>query len=233
MTAQDIYLKIQQRVNKKDTSDFDNIPPFNIVEAFNKAQLSVVTRIYQQNNLYKSGFESTRKRVDDLRVLINEQPLRLAVTKYTGYYLTDKLPLDYLHYINSFTEASTATCKSKKLRNDQVEESNIHTLLRNETTKPSFLWGETLITLVNDKIKIYTGDEFKVNSLSLTYLKKPRNIDLEGYIKMDGALSTNIDPVLPEDVLEICVDEAVRIIQGDIQNQIGNQIAQQNLQMGE
>lgn len=233
MTSRDVELKIKQRVNKKDTQDYDDIPVYQIVEAYNKAELQLVSRIYGQNNLYKQGFEATRKRVDDLRVLIPETPKKLLVTKYKGYYLTDELPEDYFHYIRSTTDASTSQCKNKSLRNWQVEESNINSYLNNSDTDPSFEWGETIVTLVGNKLKIYTNDKFDVNSVRLTYLKRPKGIDIEGYIKQDGSPSTNIDPEFPDEVVEMCIDEACRIITGDIQDPFGNQTAQQNLQLSE
>ena len=70
ITSLDIALKVKYRLNKVDTQDDENISVYNIVEAFNKAQLNVVNRLYGKNNNYKSGIESTRKRVDDLKILL-------------------------------------------------------------------------------------------------------------------------------------------------------------------
>ena len=233
MKIQDVVLKVKQRVNKKDTQDYDNIPVFEIIKDFNKAQLSVLNRLYGANNNYKQGFEATRKRVEDFKYLLTDDPLRLSVTRKKGYYLTEELPDNYFRYVRSTTTASNPYCKLKELFNYQGEESNINTILGNENMNPNFEWGETVVTLVKNKIKIYTQDKFSVIHLDLTYLRKPKEVDIQGYIKLDGTPSVNIDPELPEDVIEMCIDETARIIQGDIQNQFGNQIAQQNLQLDE
>ena len=80
---------------------------------------------------------------------------------------------------------------------------------------------------------LQTQNKFKINKVYLTYLRKPRNIDIVGYIKQDGTSSTTIDPELPDDIVEMSIDEACRILSGDMQNQFSNQIAQQNLQNSE
>lgn len=235
MVTADILLKLKQRINKKDTSDYDGIPVYELIEAFNKAQLNVIHRLYQQNNPFKSGFEATRKRVDDLKILIPEQPVELSVSLKDGFYITESFPDNYFHYISSTSKASTPTCSSKKLRNFQVEESNINTLLDNEAISPSFEWGETLVTLVSNKMKVYINknEPFTINKVYLNYMMKPISIDYVGYQKKDGSDSTTIDSNLPDEIIEMCIDEAARIISGDIQNEFGVQMAQQNIQMSE
>ena len=113
------------------------------------------------------------------------------------------------------------------------EESNLNTLLRNEHTNPSFEWGETIGTIAGDNIKVFTLDKFEISKIFLTYLRRPRAIDIPGYLKQDGQPSSQIDPEIPDNIIEMCIDEAVRILSGDMQNQFSNQISQQNLQMSE
>ena len=78
ITSPEIFLKVKYRLNKVDTQDYENIPVYNVVEAFNKAQLNVVNRFFGKNNNYKTGVESTKKRIDDLQVLINSEPMVLS-----------------------------------------------------------------------------------------------------------------------------------------------------------
>jgi len=233
MIIQDVILKIEQRLNKKATSDYDNVPVFEQIEAYNKATINVVLRLHGLNNMYKHGVESTRKRVEDLKFLINKDPLKLRVTRKDGYYLTENMPADYLLYIRSYSIAKNEQCPGKQITNYLGEESNINTLLGNDNTNPNFEWGETVITLVDHNIKVYTENKFDIVNVYLTYLRYPRKVDIQGYIKPDGSNSTNIDPDLPDYIVEMCIDEAVRIISGDIENQFGNSMAQQNLSQDE
>lgn len=231
MTIQETILKIKQRLNKLDTNDYDNVPLWDIIEAINKATLSLISRKYGYNNATKTGFESTRKRVDDLQILVNDEPYDLSILKKSNYY-TANIPDNYLHFVRIDVEATKGKC-IKNIRSYQVEESNIHTYMANYHMKPSFLWGETLVTIANDKIKIYTDDEFDIKSAKLVYMRLPIKVDIEGYTHLNGQNSTNIHPEFNDDVMEEIIDEATRILKGDIQDGLGLQISQQNLNMGE
>lgn len=230
ISSLDIALKIKQRLNKGDTQDDENLPPYVIVEAYNKGQLNVVNRLSNKNNIYKTGFESTISRVDELQMLINSEAKVLSTFKKEGYYLTEEIPKDYLRYIRTSCIAYNKICSKKEIYIYLQEESNLHTLLTNEFINPSFEWAETIGTITENKIKVFTQDKFEINKVYLTYLRKPINIDLAGYIKQDGTQSSTIDPELPDDMIEMAIDDACRILSGDMQNQFSNQIAQQNLQ---
>ena len=230
ISSLDVALKIRQRLNKIDTQDDENLPIYVIVEAYNKAQLNIVNRLSNKNNIYKTGLESSTKRVDDLQILINPEPKILTSEKKEGYYLTEPIPKDYLRYIRTTCIGTNKKCSRKEIYIYLQEESNLNTLLANELVNPSFEWAETIGTITGDQIKIFTQEKFDINKVYLTYLRKPRAIDIAGYIKRDGSYSTNIDPELPDDMVEMSIDEACRILSGDMQNQFSNQIAQQNLQ---
>ena len=54
MNNDTLQLKLKQRLNKLDSQDYDNIEPWQMIEAFNKAQLEWCRRNLHGNNL--SGF---------------------------------------------------------------------------------------------------------------------------------------------------------------------------------
>lgn len=231
ISSLDIALKIKYRLNKVDTNDDENLPIVNIVEAYNKAQVSVQSRLANKNNIYKTGLESSKERIDDLDILINPEPLTLPITKKNGYYVSDTLPDNYFRHIRITCEASNTKCSSKEMFIYLQEESNLNTLLRNENVNPNFEWAETICTIAGNRIKVFF-DDFEIKNLYFTYMRKANNIDIPGYEKEDGSPSTLINPELSDTVIEMCIDEACRILSGDMGNQFSNQISQQNLQMG-
>lgn len=232
MTSLEVLVKVRNRLNKVDTQDDENLAVYSIIEAFNKAQLNVVNRLFNRNNNYKTGVESTKKRIDDLRVLINTNPINLNISKQDIYYVAD-LPKDYFHHIRIECLAKNESCQEKRLKVYLGEESNLNTLLTNEHLNPNFDWAETIATITEDNLKVFTLNKFEIKKVFLTYLRFPVNIDAPGYIKEDGSNSTQIDPELPDDIIEMCIDETTRIMSGDMHNQLSNQISQQNLQMNE
>ena len=62
-----ITIKLKQRINKLDSQDYDNIECWQVVEAFNKAQLEWCRRQLHGNNMYKEGDEMSKRRIDDLK----------------------------------------------------------------------------------------------------------------------------------------------------------------------
>lgn len=69
-----LRLKIQQRLNKLASQDYDNIECWQIVEAFNKAQIEWVRRQIMGRNLGQAGAEQTVRKIDDLQNLLTPLP---------------------------------------------------------------------------------------------------------------------------------------------------------------
>jgi len=81
-----LTIKIKQRLNKLDSNDYDNIECWQIVEAFNKAQVEWSRRQLHGINILKEGDEQSTRRKDDLQVLLNSQSLTksklLTISEY-------------------------------------------------------------------------------------------------------------------------------------------------------
>ena len=89
-----ILLKIQQRLNKLASSDYDNIEPWQIVEAFNKGQVAWCRRNLHGLNVKQTGDEQSKRRIDDLQVILTEVDITLV--KEDLYYTTNTgLPDNY------------------------------------------------------------------------------------------------------------------------------------------
>ena len=93
MLNQTVILKVKQRLNKLDSQDYDNIEPWMILEAFNKAQVEWARRQLHGMNTLREGDEQSTRRKDDLQVLLITEPITVTERKlfYEG-----PLPEDYL-----------------------------------------------------------------------------------------------------------------------------------------
>ena len=65
-----LQLKIKQRLNKLASNDYDNLEAWQIIEAFNKAQLEWVRRQLHASNVFREGDEGSKRRIDDLQNLV-------------------------------------------------------------------------------------------------------------------------------------------------------------------
>ena len=57
-----LVIKLKQRLNKLDSQDYDNIECWQVVEAFNKAQVEWARRQLHGINVVKEGDEGSTRR---------------------------------------------------------------------------------------------------------------------------------------------------------------------------
>lgn len=221
-----LQIKIKQRLNKLDSQDYDNIQPWQIIEAFNKAQIGWCRRNLHGGNIYKEGDEASKRRIDDLQILLTE--LTLTGTSTSTYFTATNFPTDYLEFKRVSVEATSDCCPdSRSMTVYLAEEANVNLILRDPLKNPSFDWGETFCTLIGNEIRIYRDSTFNIVNPVLTYYKKPTNIQVAGVVDPYTGTIPTVDVIssFKDDVVELMIDEAVEIIAGDIESIIQQQIA--------
>lgn len=223
MNNSTIQIKFKQRLNKISSNDFDNIECWQIVESFNKAQIEWTRRQIRGTNMYQDGDEQSRRRVDDLQILLVDS--KLEISKKNLFYESELiLPEDYLEYKRIDINGKNECCENKlPFIVYLAEEANRNQLLRDEHKKPSFEWGETFCTLIDNKVRIYTNNEFDLFDARLTYYRLPQYIELQGCIDPYQGVGSAVDIEceFKDDIIELIIDEAVSILAGDIES--GNQ----------
>lgn len=215
-----IALKIRQRLNKLSSNDSANIECWQIVEAFNKGQSDWARRDQRGANMDRQGDEQSTTRIDDLQPLLLDTPI-LPTKEFDQYQETiNTIPADYMRWKRFIATASLGKCV-RSLKVYLGTESEVNLYLQDKERQPNFSWGETFAVLKGNKIQIYTGGKFKVDSLQLVYYRQPRKIQiLNCKDPYTGNTSTvNVECEFKDDVCEILIDEAAKIIAGDIEAQ--------------
>ena len=241
-----LQIKFRQRLNKIASNDYDNIECWQIVEAFNKAQLEWCRRQLHGNNMYKEGDEMSKKRIDDLQPLITDLGINFIefqdfIQSQNGWF-----PENYLEYKRITTEAYTECCPLTTIKDGQynaapygdppeyrdiirdkgrtmtvylAEEANVDLYMRDPLKRPDFEWGETYCTMQGNRVRIYKRDFNLVNPI-LTYYRKPIEIEIENCVDPYTLLTSvaDVECEFKDDVTELIIDEAVAIIAGDIDN---------------
>ena len=153
-----LQLKIKQRLNKLASNDYDNIECWQIIEAFNKAQIQWVRRQLIGMNAEKQGDEQTTRKIDDLQNLLKEIPIQVVQKQL--YVESDLLPNDYLQFkrINAYSKKDCCKDPMDLAVVYLAEEENVPILLQDDLKKPSFEWGETFCTLVGDKVRNHNNN---------------------------------------------------------------------------
>ena len=212
-----LTIKIKQRLNKLDSQDYDNIECWQVVEAFNKAQVEWSRRQLHGINMVKEGDEQSTRRKDDLQVLLTSQSVS---TFPKGIYYFANIPQDYLQWKRVDVYAKNSCCDKRRMTVYLAEEGNLNLLLRDKAKQPSFEWAETFATLINNTVHIYTNNEFEVENASLTYYRQPVKIQILGCVDpYTGIESTaEVQSEFKDDIIELIIDEAVSILAGDIES---------------
>jgi hypothetical protein len=215
-----LQLKIKQRLNKLASNDYDNLECWQMVEAFNKGQIQWVRRQLIGMNLEKQGSEQTTRNIDDLQCLLVEIPINLAQRNL--YLETEILPTNYLQYKRINANAKKDCCENlaEITVTYLAEEQNVPVLLQDYLRKPSFEWGETFCTIVGDKIRIYNNNEFDIVNGTLMYYRDPLKIQIQGCTDpYTLQVSTaDVECEFQENIIEILIDNAVKILAGDIES---------------
>jgi len=215
-----LEIKLKQRLNKLDSNDYDNIEKWQMIEAFNKASVEWSRRQLHGGNQYKEGDEFSKRRIDDMQVLLRELPLTGVQTD--TYFETTNFPIeDYLEFKRISAEAKNECCPDNLPMSVYLsEEANVNLNLRDPLKNPSYDWAETFCTLLGNKIRIYRNKDFDIVNPVLTYYKRPTYIQIAGVLDpYSGNIATaDIESDFKDDIIELILDEAAAIIAGDIDN---------------
>lgn len=212
MTLKQVSAKIDIRLNKAASADYDNLWPYLKAEAFNKAVNEWTRRQKHGKNQTQEGDEESDIKVDDLQVLLKADKLSI---KNKGLYVeTEKLPSDYLYFKRLTPLASKDGCSGVVIESHLREEANVDTL-RNV---PSFNFEETFHTIIGNKIHVHHNKDFTVDSVELTYYRKPKVYDFK---KLDTVVEFN------DTITDILVDEAAKIMASDLESLNQKALAQE------
>ena len=229
MTNAALQIKVKQRVNKLASLDYDNIQCWQIQEAFNKAQYEWTRRQVRGVNIKKEGAEQSTVLTDDLQRLMTH----VGLTMTSGdIFDSSALPSNYLYYVRTDVFAKSKCCPERRMTVYEVEESNISVILNTDDKKPSFEWAETVSTLMNNTLKVYTNGEFNITQCHLIYFRKPREVQFNGCVDVSTGVTFTADQTCEfnDDVAEILVDQAVAILAGDIADTLQYQRESQAVQ---
>lgn len=232
MTNQKVQIKIKERLNKIDSHDSDNFECWQIAEAFNKAQVEWARRQLHGSNAFKEGDEESVRRVDDLQVILTT--IDLKGDYFSTYFETKILPLNYFEFKRVSIKGSKGDCSGRTFRVYQAQEADADQLLIDKNSQPSFEWGETFCTLINNKIRIYTNSDFTIQESNLIYYRQPREIQFKGCMSISDGSIYKQDQIceFKDDIVELIIDDACSILAGDIENmnqfQRGSQNSEKN-----
>ena len=238
ISVDELLYEFELKLNSLNRESNQNMFLENKLIYLNNAQMTWVKSKMNPNNIYKVGYEGMRKRIEDLQVLkINDERLTVSKTenkRYLGYSADLTGVTNYMFYVSSYAMASTPKCTATMGIN-LIKEGELETQYYNANYAPSYKWRDTIATIGDNKLYVYVDDDetFKIDEVSMTYLRTPKVIDKEGYVKFDGTDSVNQDCELPEYAKNDVVDLAVKYAAQSTDNQLQVQMAKEREQNNE
>jgi len=249
MTIQEAHYDFKTKLDKVDSLKKRNFLTHEIDWILNEAQLMFLKTRSDQNNVNRTGFETTSKRKTDLRTLQIKSPGRqpglVPVLAQVDVY---ELPIDNFEYkcfklTNLTVKAEKNDCTKLIYDVKAVQHDDLNEYLRRDFYKPSFNWSRIIYVEGSGSVPSSTGsiylytDGFNIIEVYPEYLKLPEKVWFGNYNSLDGQYLANIDsPVsfeFPEAVHNEIVDLAVAECSRIIEHPTFYQLKQQKFQLNE
>ena len=243
MIAVDSLLyKIDQKLNKLSSNDHQAIQLEDKILALNEAQIKLIKqKVDGFSTPTRLGMDAFKKRYEDLQKFVqnyDHQPLDLKekdknINQYSAS--LSSLSPEYMFYIDSYILADKGKCKDRKIwiNRDLLKHGDLQFALNNDHYKPSFEYQETFNSISSEEISIYTDGTFTPKKIYISYLRYPKYIDKEGYVKLDGSDSTNQDCELEAYLEDELIDLTVLNLAEYTENTSAAQGAIQRIQTNE
>jgi hypothetical protein len=194
MTIQQLHYDFKFKLDKVDSLSREDFNPAEIDWLLNEAIWVWVKNKYGKTNIYREGFETSQKRIDDLRSLHIVYPIQpsLTATRVNNYLF--ELPLSKLEYEYLFLTRLKADimidgCTKQAQELILVQSDDLNDVLRDPFNKPSFNYGvlgyrlaaaNTFISTSQNpnkgSIYLYTDGTFSVTEVYPEYLKYPNRV---------------------------------------------------------
>lgn len=211
-----LLYKIDLKLNKVASGKFQNISIPDKIIALNEAQVRLIKKKVNINNLYQAGFDSFKSRYEDLQNLVVSYE-DLIPTKTTESYTSYKVALEtltqkYFLPISIIVLANKGKCKNRLINIPRItRHAELGGLLDNPHFEPSFLYQETLGVISSNDLMVYTKNDFIPTKVQISYLRYPQDLDYPGYEHFDGSQSILVDCEFPDhledELLELTVNE--------------------------
>lgn len=229
MTIAEMHYDFKIKIDK--VSSFQN-RHFNAAEIdwfLNEAQEVFIKERINGNNLYKTGFEETQKRIDDLSSIHVKYPAQAFIImnnhgQNDGVYIYE-CPLSstsfpYMYFTKGNVKLTLPTCVGrailKVIQNDDLEQALINPFeLTDERVLANF--GKSSAT-TGASIYIYSKYPVVESKVYIEYIKRPNLMNLGNYVYIDDTTKPVTNCELPEHTHREIVDIAVMIVSGIIES---------------
>lgn len=199
MTANQTYERFIIKINGNATTEQLSCDKGRFANIYNNQQNRMIEYILEKR------FE------DDIRylqkILVDDK--RLISSSVHLDHVDFTLPKDFFDHSNLYCLVSKGKCQKQKISCFEIKDDDRNNILDNEMINPSFKYREAPYHFSSDKIKIYTADEFTIDSAILSYYRYPQQIKLINpeNPESDFLSDPEFDDKLVNRIIDTCVSE--------------------------
>lgn len=219
MTTEELYYEFHLLVNKNNSQQNINVDKPHFVQMFNREYDRWLYEVLNTKNKDNS--------INDIQELLLSN-VELKVSEIKDEFVIYNLPNNFFNYSECKLLASKGNISNKLIYVYNIHPKEINVYIQDEFSKPSFEWEETIATIADNKLQVYKTD-FNINKCYLSYYKASENIDLEGYKKLDGSMSKNIDINLSSIYQRQILDRVAKEFARQYENTTQFQLAQERI----
>lgn len=227
MIIQKMHWLFKERYNKLDSNNYRDLTAYQIDEKINNAQL-----LFLEAHAYSETTLQDYDMVNNLLVTSPEQaaiaPVTVTGQKYEFDLASLKYPLFKLKRIVANTNCGEVTLSQTSI----IGHDKLNIVLGDYHQKPSKKWTKLVASFAkasggsHQNLYIYSEAGFVVNSLSLDYVRKPKEVFFGGYNSIEyldcvasqgsncnqyyNAATPPVDCEVDERYHDLIVDYAVR-----------------------
>lgn len=205
MTIQEMHWAIREGIQTMDAFTYDNYLPQQLDFLINlKINTFVKQQYLSQANMTGKGMEFKKENLHALQTLIYKNDNNIPAVLGTTYYLdlTSFSP-ELLFLISAEVKTTlVGSTTHNTVHGRIVEHEMLRYLLDNPFRTTSHL--SPILTYNTNELDIYADEKFIVNSVNVTYIKKPAVVD--------SVNSPTVDCDLPEHTHQTIVDMVVQSI---------------------
>ncbi len=212
MTIQEFHTAIDIEVDKSLDFEYPYLLPETKDYWLNKAQERFIKSRAFGNNVFRTSFEETEKRIDDLRTIVK---IGTAITPTSvGTIYSSALPNDYLYLVRHQCYTTYSGCSTPDLVSGiQVKNDELNILLKDPFWEP--VPTEPLYYVLGNSIVYETQGSFVVTSTLLTYIKTYTKFR---YGTQYISVTTDTNTELPVHTHQEIVDIAVNMLLENIES---------------
>lgn len=166
-TALDFYNQCLVKVEKNGTNDNVSLDYSRFVILAKSSFIKFMEKVYEN------------KGDDEIRYIQNLLiTAKLQKDNNSKTFSEYTLPENYFNHSSIQAKAKTTKCGEDYIELYEVKDTDNDVILNDEFLKPSFKYREAPYIFTDNKVRIFTNDEFEVTNVNLTYYKYPNFIKL-------------------------------------------------------